>query len=117
MIFIAGFTFQFNPQIRPQSTGLSVQEQISLSKRGGSKTSSAFDPRFVKGTKYKISRIHRDGEKVAYYFTNLSYANEPDIAILFPGTSAGDEYIAAISGSQNYLITTRAQITEMCQDL
>ena len=37
MIYIVGFTFQFNPQTRPQASGLSVQEQILLSKRGGQK--------------------------------------------------------------------------------
>ena len=117
MIFIVGFTFQFNPQIRPQTGGISVQEQIALSKRGGNKTSSTFDSRFVRGAKYRISRIRKDSESVKYYFTNLNNPACPDIVVTFPGTTAGDEYVAAISGQHNYLSTTREQIAKSFQEL
>ena len=115
MIYIVGFTFQFNPQTRPQASGLSVQEQILLSKRGGQKTSSAFDSRFMKGMKYRISRIQSIHEaeesKVRYLFENLSFPGSTDIDILLPDTTAGDEYVAAISSNAQQLEEIRKQIT------
>ncbi len=115
MIYIVGFTFQFNPQARPAASNMSVQEQILFSKRGGQKTSSSFDSRFVNGAKYRISLIHpvREGNEtkhIIYGFENLSYPGSADIRIAMPSTSAGDEYIAAISGSVSQLAEVRKQI-------
>lgn len=115
MIYIVGFTFQFNPQSQPAATNLSIQERIVMVRHGNQKTTSAFDHRFVKGAHYKIAGICRIAEnkesKFKYLFVNLNDSKQPDVDVVLPSTSAGDEYVAAISGNGNHLSETRKAIS------
>lgn len=115
MIYIVGYTFQFNSRPKPQTTGLSIQEQIVLSRRNiGQQQSSIFDTRFILGNTYKLSRIQKitdnSEQKVRYLFTNNTQRTLPDIDIVLPNTAAGDDYIAAISGQSQQLNDERRLI-------
>ncbi|MDD4110040.1 MAG: hypothetical protein PHS54_00640 [Clostridia bacterium] len=116
MIYIVGYTFQFNTRSHIQSTetpGMSMQERIALTKinQKNQKTLSAFDPRFIAGHTYKIVRIFCDPEgKWHYIFNDLSNSALADIDVSFPDSFAGDNYVAAISCKTKQLEEERNQI-------
>jgi hypothetical protein len=118
MIYIVGHKFTFNPGVRQQSSGLSIQEQLALSKRNSipTKSASPFDARFVIGNVYRVAairkKIEENEQKVVYLFVNDSNTTCPDIDITLKDTSHGDEYIAAISGSMADLQSQRSAITQ-----
>jgi hypothetical protein len=116
MIYITGFSFQFNLRSKPSSSNSSIREQI-LSRRNNTKSglNDLFSTAgFIAGDIYRIARIcpimENNNKKVQYLFTNISNNTQPDIVIVFNNTSAGDEYIAAIAGKQKELENERNQI-------
>ena len=104
MIYIVGFTFQYNARPRTQSSGVSVQEQIAMARRNLSqpKMASGFDSRFILGTIYKISRIQKVIEneipKIKYLFSNMDNTSIPDIDVIVSDTRSGDAYVASLCG-------------------
>ena len=115
MIFIVGDYFQFNP--RSQGVKGSIQEQMALAKRAPiatQKTTSPFDPRFVMGHKYRVALIRKITEnevaKIKYLFADVTDEKLPDIDVILPDTSKGDDYIAALSGATQKLAEDRKQI-------
>lgn len=119
MIYIVGYVFEFN--IRTQSSNINapIQERIAMARRdmGQRRNSSIFDSRFITGNTYKVSRIHKILEdeipKVRYLFSNLTDRHQPDIDIVFPDTTNGDDYIAAISGRTLQLSEERKHIVAL----
>ena len=73
-----------------------------------------FDPKFIQGNVYKITRIKKIIEnnetKYGYLFTNTTDNSLPDIHIVFNSTSVGDDYIAAMSGKTQQLAEERNSI-------
>ena len=116
MIYIVGYTFQYNARPRIQSTGLSVQERIALSKSNQPiQKNISTDSQFINGHTYKLVRIFRTLEenndvKWHYIFSNLSNTSSPDIDITVSSSTAGDDYIASISGKTKQLEEERKQI-------
>ncbi len=101
--FTAG-VFQSTPM-----RGGSVTEQIALNRRH---TKVPVDSGFEPGKVYKltyISPLRVDGElKVKYLFQALNTGQT--IEKIFNDCSAGDDFIARISGETDKLIATRNQI-------
>ncbi len=114
MIYIVGYTFQFNSKPKPSLQSGSIQEQLLLSKRAGIKSTindSFAAVGFITGNTYRVACIRpiviEESKRVEYLFANMTNKTQPDISIVFDNTGAGDEYIAAISGKQKELETER----------
>lgn len=124
MIYIVGYSFQFNSRPKPSLQSGSIQEQLLLSKRTGTKSTQHdlfFAAGFVTGNMYRVAGIkpiiENGNKRVQYLFANMSNAKQPDIVMVFDNTVAGDEYIAAISGKQKELENERNLIkTTLEQD-
>ena len=114
MIYIVGYSFQFNSRPKPSLQSGSIQEQLLLSKRAGIKSTvndSFFAAGFIAGNTYRIACIkpiiENENKRVQYLFVNMTNKNQSDIVVVFDNTAAGDEYIAAISGKQKELENER----------
>lgn len=124
MIYIVGYSFQFNSRPKPSLQSGSIQEQLLLSKRTGTKSTQHdlfFTAGFATGNVYRVAGIkpiiENGNKRVQYLFANMSNAKQPDIVMVFDNTVAGDEYIAAISGKQKELENERNLIkTTLEQD-
>lgn len=122
MIYIVGFVFDFNVRTQTANVNAPIQERIAMARRdmGQRKPSMYFDSRFVVGDTYRVARIYKVVEdeipKVKYLFSNLTDQMQPDIDITLPDTTAGDDYIAAISGRTLQLSEERKHIVAMATD-
>lgn len=116
MIFIVGYTFEFNNIIKPTAPTISIQEQLALSKQHKQLNKTIFDQRFINKNTYRLSRIQKiikeDKTKIKYLFSNITDSSQPDIDLFFDSTNAGDDYIAAISGQSLNLKQTRQHILQ-----
>ena len=123
MIFVTGHTFVFKHQNQQPVvlSGGSIQNQIANRQFGKPReVASPFDARFISGHTYKVSLIKKiveqDITKVKYLFTNLTNESLPDIDIILASTSAGDEYIAALSGASRQLQEERSAIAKAAEN-
>lgn len=116
MIYIIGHKFTANSASKNESKTVSITEKLALARRnmGTPKISSVFDPRFLAGNVYEISRIYKvienDEPKIKYIFKNVS-KQENDIDMTFLSIGEGENYIAALSGSVQELNNIRNSIT------
>ena len=124
MIYIVGYTFQFNVRQRPAApSGGSIQQQIVMVRRQMTQPKNApgFDPRFIPGDTYKLSRIQKktvenNEVKICYLFSNISNPSLADVDVLFDSTGAGDDFIAAICGTTQQLLEERTHIATVLEN-
>lgn len=117
MIYVAGYTFTFRPGAPQQNTNISIQERMAGRKV---RNTTPFDERFIVGHSYRVGLIRKfededNKPRVRYLFVDMNEAQD-DIDVVLPDTGAGDEYIAAISGTMTQLINTRQAINKAAQN-